>query len=582
MKPSQKENELFLAALQQPSPRAQSDYLDGACGGDNILRARLETLLVEHLATASLQLRPIGPTRAGAGGTVVVLGDLEKPGDRIGRYKLLQQIGEGGCGIVYMAEQEVPVRRRVALKVIRLGMDTKNVVARFEAERQALAMMDHPNIAKVFDAGSTETGRPFFVMELVRGVKITDYCDQNQLSTEERLRLFTQVCQAIQHAHQKGVIHRDIKPSNILVTLHDGIPVPKVIDFGIAKAIEQRLTDKTLFTEFQSFIGTPAYTSPEQAEMSGLDVDTRSDIYGLGVLLYELLTGRTPFGAKELSEAGFDEMRRTIREVEPPRPSNCIATMLQSELTTAASQRQIEAPRLLHLLRGDLDWIVMKSIEKDRTRRYATASDLAADVMRYLSAEPVAARPPTVAYRIQKFVRRNKAVVGAGVVVTLVLVLGAIMSGWLAIRATRAEREQSSLRKTAENAQKEEAAARRRAQSERLVALRSSYDSDMNLVQQALAANNHGRAIDLLNQHRPVPGVPDSRQWEWRYYWNQSQSEAAFSLPSQPYPVISLAISPNGRFLVHADNRGGMKLWDLLRRTEVLTCISHHSLGVDA
>src|SRR5439155_15664252 len=285
--------------------------------------------------------------------------------DRIGRYKLLQQIGEGGCGVVYMAEQAEPVRRRVALKVIKLGMDTKTVIARFEAERQALALMDHPNIAKVFDAGATETGRPYFVMELVRGIKITDYCDQNNLSTRERLALFTQVCHAIQHAHQKGIIHRDIKPSNMLVTLHDGVPVPKVIDFGIAKATEGRLTDNTLFTAFEQFLGTPAYMSPEQAEMSGLDIDTRSDIYSLGVLLYELLTGKTPFDANDLLALGLDAMRRTIREKEPVRPSKRLSTMLEGEQTTTAKHRGTEGPKLIHLLRGDLDWIAMKALEKD-------------------------------------------------------------------------------------------------------------------------------------------------------------------------------------------------------------------------
>src|ERR1044071_4199443 len=285
----------------------------------------------------------------------------EQAGDRIGRYKLLQQLGEGGCGIVYMAEQEEPVRRRVAVKVIKLGMDTKSVIARFEAERQALAIMDHPNIAKVLDAGATDGGRPFFVMELVRGIKITDYCDQNKLPTADRLKLFVQVCQAIQHAHQKGIIHRDIKPSNILVTLHDGVPVPKVIDFGIAKATQGRLTDQTLFTAFEQFIGTPAYMSPEQAEMSGLDIDTRSDIYALGVLLYELLTGQTPIDAKELLASGLDKMRHTIRSQEPQRPSTRLSTMLNADLTTAAGRRQTDAPKLIHLLQGDLDWIVMKA-----------------------------------------------------------------------------------------------------------------------------------------------------------------------------------------------------------------------------
>jgi serine/threonine protein kinase len=389
--PHQREVAVFEAALQLPPERREA-YLDQTCGGDAELRRRVGSLLKAHQSETDL----IEPTAATLGSSFPreVL-PTEKPGDRIGRYKLLQQIGEGGCGVVYMAEQEEPIRRRVALKVIKLGMDTKSVIGRFEAERQALALMDHPNIAKVLDAGATETGRPFFVMELVRGTKITDYCDQNNLSTPERLDFFIQICHAVQHAHQKGVIHRDLKPSNILVTINDGVAVPKVIDFGIAKATQGRLTDQTVFTAFEQFIGTPAYMSPEPAVLTSVDIDTRSDIYSLGVLLYELLTGRTPFDQKELLAAGLDEMRRTIREKEPPRPSTCLSTMAADALMAAAKYRHSEVSKLIHLVHGDLDWIVMKCLEKDRARRYETASGLARDIQRHLNCEPVTACPPS-------------------------------------------------------------------------------------------------------------------------------------------------------------------------------------------
>ena len=409
------------------------------------MRARLEALLVAHDQPEPIMDAPVA--RATMKIELAEVPD-EAIGHKIGRYKILERVGEGGCGVVYVAEQTEPVRRRVALKVIKLGMDTKQVVARFEAERQALAMMDHPNIAKVLDAGSTETGRPYFVMELVRGIKITDYCDQASLPTNDRLGLFIQVCHAIQHAHQKGIIHRDIKPSNILVTLNDGVPVPKVIDFGIAKATEGRLTDATVYTQLHQFIGTPAYMSPEQAEMSSLDIDTRSDIYSLGVLLYELLAGATPFDAQELMSLGIEAMRKTIREQEPLRPSTRLATLRGNDLTTAAKRRAIEAPKLIHLLKGDLDWIVMKCLEKERARRYETANGLAADLKRHLGNEPVLARPPSAAYRFQKAVRRNKLAFAAGATIVAVLVLGIVASlsqaaraQWEARRALRAEAE---------------------------------------------------------------------------------------------------------------------------------------------
>ena len=393
---------IFSAAIELDSAEERARYVEEACAGDTQLKRRLEQLLHAHFEAGSFLDAP-----APALDATSPQPNSEPLGTVIGPYKLLEQIGEGGMGVVYMADQQVPVRRRVALKIIKPGMDTRQVIARFEAERQALALMDHSNIARVLDAGTTDSGRPYFVMELVRGVPITEYCDKNNLPVHERLELFVQVCQAVQHAHQKGIIHRDIKPTNVLVTQVDGHAVPKVIDFGVAKAINQQLTEKTLFTNFAQMIGTPLYMSPEQAEMANQDVDTRSDIYSLGVLLYELLTGTTPFDQQRIREAAFDEIRRIIREEEPPKPSTRISTLGEKRTVTAA-HRKVDPNGLSRLLRGDLDWIVMKSIEKDRTRRYETANGLARDIDRYLSNQPVEACPPSATYRFRKFARRNR------------------------------------------------------------------------------------------------------------------------------------------------------------------------------
>ena len=442
-------NEVFLKALDLRSPEERLAFLDGACAGDAGLRAQVESLL-----KASDQAGRFLESPASAIGATSAQPRSEQPGTVIGPYKLLEQIGEGGMGVVYMADQQRPVRRRVALKIIKPGMDTRQVIARFEAERQALALMDHPNIARVLDVGATESGRPYFVMELVRGVPITEYCDKNNLPVHERLDLFVQVCQAVQHAHQKGIIHRDIKPSNVLVTLVDGRPMPKVIDFGVAKAINQQLTEMTLFTNFAQMIGTPLYMSPEQAEMTSLDVDTRTDIYSMGVLLYELLTGTTPFDQKRLREAALDEIRRIIREEEPPKPSTRIST-LGDQRTVTAAHRKVDSNRLSQLLRGDLDWIVMKSIEKDRTQRYETANALARDVQRYLANEPVEACPHSTIYRFRKFARRNRAAFTTVVLVAGALVAGTAVSTWQAVRAYCAERVAELAQAEAENQRKQ-------------------------------------------------------------------------------------------------------------------------------
>ena len=570
------ERDIFLSALERSSGPERRSYLDRACGVGTPLRQAIDTLLANHREDAFLdqpllhRLREGSPTPEPA--TAHPPGTLEKPGDRIGRYKLLEVIGEGGGGTVFMAEQEEPVRRRVALKIVKPGMDTKSVIARFETERQALAMMDHPNIAKVLDAGSTEAGRPFFVMELVRGIRITDYCDENHLTTRERLLLFIKVCHAIQHAHQKGIIHRDVKPSNILVTLHDGVPVPKVIDFGIAKAIDQRLTDHTFFTEFRAFLGTPAYMSPEQAEMSGLDVDTRADIYSLGVVLYEMLTGRTPFDPKALVASGLDAMRRTIREEEPIRPSTRIKSLADSDRTITAQRHQAEPARLVSVLTGDLDWIVLKALEKDRARRFETANGLALDIQRYLDDEPIFARPPSALYRFQKLVHRHRVAFYTAGAVGVALLVGLTIATWQFIEKSRAyqrisesEAYQRRLGNRARRAQETEAYLRRQAQAQELLARQKAYAADINLAQHALAANNLGRARELLENHRPKTSGPDLRHWEWAYLWQNCGSDALFTLCQTSNSVGTLSASHDGRWITV--NTGDiLTVWDLRSR----------------
>ena len=512
----------------------------------------------------------------------------ERPGSQIGRYKLLEQIGEGGMGVVYMAEQQRPVRRKVALKIIKPGMDTKQVVARFEAERQALAIMDHPNIARVLDAGSTDSARPYFVMELVRGIPITEYCDQNKLPTAERLALFVVVCQAVQHAHQKGIIHRDIKPTNVLVTLHDGVPIPKIIDFGVAKATNQQLTERTLFTAFAQMVGTPLYMSPEQAEMSGLDIDTRSDIYSLGVLLYELLTGATPFDRKRISTAAFDEIRRIIREEVPDRPSTRVSSLGQSSVVVCA-QRKTDANRLRQLLRGELDWIVMKSLEKDRTRRYQTARGLGADVGRYLSGESVKACPPTLSYRFSKLVQRYKAQAAVASLFLTMLIASTVVALVLFVNARQAKDEAVAQRTEAVQAQqlaedaKDEIQAQKdraeknlqRAQQQELKVAsladerqRRLYDYNLIKAATAYREKDSSRTSALL-----ADCLSEQRRWEWFRLERLTGAARTIQLSESPF---TFAVSPVEPRILVVDNTGKYRLCDLNTGKEIIS----HSTGM--
>lgn len=558
MKPTDKD--LFFAALDLATAADRTAYLRAACAVDAEQRARVEELLTNHfkegpfLDEAAIETSTSFASKADAGVAI---------GTTIGRYKLLEKIGEGGFGEVYVAEQQQPVRRRVALKLIKLGMDTRQVVARFEAERQALAMMEHPNIAKVLDGGATELGRPYFVMELVRGAPITQFCDDQNLSTPERLALFILVCNAIQHAHQKGVVHRDVKPSNILVSINDGAPVPRVIDFGIAKAIEGRLDEASAYTQFHQFIGTPAYVSPEQAELSGVDVDTRTDIYSLGVLLYELLTGSTPMDGKKLMAGGVDAMRKTIREVEAVPPSTRLAAVRGEKLQSAARLRRVEGEKLIHALKGDLDWIVMKCLEKDRARRYQSASDLAIDIQRHLENETVLARPPSRAYRLQKAWQRNRILFSAGLVTAAALVAGISISAWLAVEAKRAQSEALRL-KEAESKQ------RLRADAEKETAQGLLYTANLQLAQQMWDQKNLPRLRQALDETRDFP----NRGFEWNY-WKRLSILASWHIRGHLGAVTAVAFSPDGQQILTASKDATAKIWSVERRSELFSLEGH-------
>jgi len=581
------EQAIFNVARKIPEAQAQSDYLEQVCGDNTALLARVQALLrINEQRPNFLESAP-----SGVEPTMEMSQISERTGTIIGNYKLMEQIGEGGMGVVYVAQQERPMRRRVALKVIKPGMDTKEVISRFAAESQALALMDHPNIAKVHDAGTTDSGRPYFVMELVRGIPITEYCDLNRFNARERLELFIHVCQAVQHAHQKGIIHRDLKPPNVLITEHDGTPVVKVIDFGVAKAINQQLTERTIYTRHQQMVGTPMYMSPEQAELSGLDVDTRSDIYSLGVLLYELLTGTTPFDKARLSEAAYDEIRRIIREEEPSKPSTKIRT-LGKTATSISGYRRTDPKKLSQLLRGDLDWIVMKSLEKDRNRRYDTAKGLANDIQRHLNDEPVVARPPSATYQFQKFARRNKTLLTSAVAVSLALVVGTGVATWKAIEANRARdvadtannaaqinleraREAEATQKTlAEQAQllaRRESAARKKEAAAREETRRLLYASDMTVAEQALREGGNVRIDEILKRHIPKkPDQEDYRNFEWyhlkwisrrrwksmidfeqpRFKVNHDNPGVVWAVPSPDEHVLAV-VHPLGRVILY-------------------------------
>ena len=567
---------LLAAAVEIEDNGQREAYLLRACEGDAAQLAELQSMVHDYFAAGSLIDRP-------AAGMATIIDPRptsnaqtrDAPGHQIGPYKLREMLGEGGMGTVFIAQQDTPVRRKVALKLIKLGMDSREVLSRFEAERQALALMDHPNIARVLDAGLSDSGRPYFVMEIVKGLPITDHCDVQKLGSRERLGLFIQLCRAIQHAHQKGIIHRDLKPSNVLVAMHDTIPVVKVIDFGVAKAIGQPLTENSLYTGLGQMVGTPLYMSPEQAGQSSVDVDTRSDVYSLGVLLYELLTGCTPFEKETLKQAGYEEMRRIIQEVDPPRPSTRFSTLNAAASSTIAMCRQSEPRKLSQQLRGELDWIVMKALEKDRTRRYESASAFAADVERYLSDEQVQACPPTLAYRLQKLTKRNRGLLTTASLLLVTMIGGTAVSLWYAATASEAAEHakaaQTDAEEQADNANdlaiKAELAATEirksnvRESAQRKRAEQALYFSDVRLAASQLNSGSHSEALDSLLRQYPIDPENDFRSWEW-YYLLDQENQSLLSWQAHESQIASIDWSPDGKRIATASFDGSAAIWD--------------------
>lgn len=561
--------ETFLRVSEVEDAGTRQKLLEAACGADSELRREVEEMLRAETDAAGF----FGGVETAPFLQEVLQDPVVEPqvvheeiGSVIGRYRLVDKIGEGGFGVVYMAEQVEPVRRRVALKIIKLGMDTREVIARFDAERQALALMDHANVARVLDAGTTASGRPFFVMELVAGLPITDFCDQNCLTAEERLGLLARVCHAVQHAHSKGVIHRDLKPSNILVAEVDGRPEPKIIDFGIAKAIQQPLTEHALLTRFGQMIGTPVYMSPEH--VAGTDVDTRSDVYSLGVILYELLTGKPPFDAERLRGAGYVGMVRIIQDDEPPPPSTRLVQMGTS-LPAVAEKRSATPRRLGEIVRGDLDWITMKALHKDRARRYETPLALAEDLGRYLRRMPVTAGPASATYRVLKFVQRHRYTVAATAGVTVSLFVGLILATAGFLQARREEQRARVAESVAESQRRIAVSEAERALQSEAHAQQVSYASDMALASHSLAASNPGRVLALLRRHS-VGATRNLRGWEWRYLWSQCQSVELFQLAQLSNSVLSGDISRDGTLALGADLDGTLGVWDIPSRKPLL------------